>query len=427
MSHRFRSLRPRADRAPLNVMFVITSMPVGGAETLLVQLVRGLDRTRFAPSICCLKEPGPLGEMMANEVPLDSHVIRGKYDLPVVERLATRMRQRKIDAVVTVGAGDKMFWGRLAARRANVPVVLSAIHSTGWPDGIGRLNRMLTPITDAFVAVAENHRRHLIDRERFPESKVVLVPNGIDVERFRFSAPGRASRRAEWGIAAEAPTVGLVAALRPEKNHGSFLRVAAIVAQHLSDARFVLIGDGPERPSIERQIDQSGLHRAVVMAGSRSDIVECLSALDLFLLTSKMEASPVSILEALACERPVVATEVGSIAESVRDGSTGFLAAVDDDRALADGVLALLTDRVRREQFGRAGRELVRERGSLASMVGGYERLIEAIYDRKQGGERAASGRLPGALPLGGTTTAGDAEAGHETPSGETAVLPGVR
>ena len=94
------------------------------------------------------------------------------------------MIERQIDAVVTVGAGDKMFWGRLAAYFARVPVIASALHSTGWPDGIGRLNRWLTPITDAFIAVADTHGQFLIDQERLPPEKVFVIPNGVDTSRF---------------------------------------------------------------------------------------------------------------------------------------------------------------------------------------------------------------------------------------------------
>jgi hypothetical protein len=154
---------------PLRVMFLITSMPVGGAEVLLVNLIRRLDRSRCVPHLCCLKELGPLGEELAAEgVPASSHLIRGKYDVRVLWKLVRRMRSPKIDAVVTVGAGDKMFWGRLAAKLAGVPVICSALHSTGWPDSIGRLNRLLTPITDAFIGVAARHGRHLIENEQFP-------------------------------------------------------------------------------------------------------------------------------------------------------------------------------------------------------------------------------------------------------------------
>ncbi|MFM7741306.1 MAG: glycosyltransferase, partial [Planctomycetota bacterium] len=186
-------------------MFVLTSLPVGGAETLLHNLVRTLDRRRIRPLVCCLKEAGELGEQMSVEVPLYSRLLRGKYDAFVLQRLAKLFRRESVDAVVTVGAGDKMFWGRLAARLARVPVVLSALHSTGWPDGVGRMNRWLTPLTDGFIAVARPHGKFLVEFEKFPEQKVFVIPNGIDTERFRPSAVARAEWRQRWEIEESAP------------------------------------------------------------------------------------------------------------------------------------------------------------------------------------------------------------------------------
>ena len=119
-------------------MFLLTSMPVGGAETLLVNLVRRFDRRRIEPLIGCLKEKGVLGEAISNEVPTFEHLIHHKYDVAVIGRLKKLFRDQSVDAMITVGAGDKMFWGRIAARQAKVPVILSALHSTGWPDGVGR-------------------------------------------------------------------------------------------------------------------------------------------------------------------------------------------------------------------------------------------------------------------------------------------------
>ena len=139
----------------LRTMFIITSMPVGGAETLLVNMVRRFDRSRIVPMIGCLKEKGVLGEELSSEIPVYENLIYHKYDVAVAARLRKLFKEEKLDAVITVGAGDKMFWGRLAARYARLPVILSALHSTGWPDGVGRLNRLLTGITDGFIACAQ--------------------------------------------------------------------------------------------------------------------------------------------------------------------------------------------------------------------------------------------------------------------------------
>ena len=186
-----KTLADLRDRGPLRVMFVITSMPVGGAESLLVELIRRLDRSRFLPELCCLKDLGPLGETLALEVPAHHGLLARKTDVSVLWRLAELMRRRRIDAVVTVGAGDKMFWGRLAARMAGVPVIASALHSTGWPDRVQFANRLLAPITDAFIAVAEPHGRYLAAHEGCTASKIRVIPNGVDAE----ALPAAASRR----------------------------------------------------------------------------------------------------------------------------------------------------------------------------------------------------------------------------------------
>lgn len=364
-------------------MFVITSMPVGGAETLLVNLIEGFDPARILPEVVCLKEPGPLGDQIASRWPLHADLLRSKWDMRVLPRLAALFRRRRADAVVTVGAGDKMFWGRLAAWGAGVPAILSALHSTGWPDGVGRLNRTLTPLTDAFIAVAEQHAEHLRQGEGFPASRVHTIRNGIDTSRFRPHGESRDDVRRELAIPADAPLIGIVAALRPEKNHAMFIRVARQVVDQRPEAHFLIVGDGPERPAVEQARESAGLGQHVHLLGTRYDTSRLLAAMDAFLLCSHNEASPVSILEALSSQVPVVATRVGSVAESVIEGRTGFLVEPDDAATMASRVLQLTSDRALAARLGSAGREQVRETGSLQSMVQGYTRLIEQLYDER--------------------------------------------
>jgi glycosyltransferase involved in cell wall biosynthesis/peptidoglycan/xylan/chitin deacetylase (PgdA/CDA1 family) len=370
---------------PLRTLFVITSMPVGGAETLLVNLIDRFDRSRIAPEVVCLKQPGPLGESIAQRHILHSDLTAGKWDLRVLPRLVRLMRKQRADAVITVGAGDKMFWGRLAARLAGVPVIGSALHSTGWPDGVGRLNRLLTSITDAFIGVAEHHGQHLIERERFPASRVHVIRNGVDCQRFAPSDAAKPQLIAELALPEDSQLVGIVAALRPEKNHALFLEVAAAVCKHNSKAHFIIVGDGPEKTTIEQKIVQLGLETRVHLLGTRHDTPAIVAALDAFLLCSHNEASPVSILEALACGVPVISTNVGSVSEMVRPGETGFLVASGDAGDMAAHLKTLLADTGICTRLGAIGRQAVQQRGSLEAMVSGYTDLIESIYQQKRG------------------------------------------
>jgi glycosyltransferase involved in cell wall biosynthesis len=369
---------------PLPVLFVQTNMPIGGAEMLLVNLVRKLDRKRFAPEVVCLKEPGPLGEELAQEIPLQSDFLASKYDLRVLPKLVNLMRQRKIGAVITVGAGDKMFWGRLAAKIAGVPVIGAALHSTGWPDGVGKLNRLLTPLTDVFIGVAKPHGEFLVNFERFPPNKVAVIPNGVDTTRFA-PLPDVMEFRQSLGLGPTTPVVGILAALRPEKNHELFLQVARRVLEKLPEAQFLIIGDGPRRGELEALTAELKIADSIKFLGSRSDVPELLATLDVLALTSHNEANPVSILEAMSVGKPVVATNVGSVAESVREGGTGFLVAAGDEAVFADRVLTLLHNPLVAKKYGAAGRRHVVEKASLEVMVGGYERLIAELYERKTG------------------------------------------
>ena len=374
---------------PLRVMFIQTDMRVGGAEVLTTNIIRRLDRRGFAPELCCLKERGELGESLATEIPVHHGLLAGKFDLRVWPKLTGLLRRRRIDAVVTVGAGDKMFWGRLAARRVGVPVVLSALHSTGWPDGVGRLNRLLTPITDSFIAVAESHGRFLAKNLRVHDSKVAVIPNGVDTERFAPISDAGDVRRG-LGISPTDPVVGIVAALRPEKNHELFLKMARRVMQQLPAARFLIIGDGPCRDAIRQRAEEWGVATQTLFLGSRDDVPRLLGAMDVFTLTSHVEANPVSILEAMSVGRPVVATDVGSIHEAVAEGQTGFLVPPGAGDVLADRVLHLLRDPLQRRAMGSAAREAVIARCSISTMVRGYERLIESTYSRKRPNTPAA-------------------------------------
>lgn len=371
--------------------FVITSMPVGGAETLLVNLIRRLDHLAFQPEVVCLKEPGPLGEEIRSEFNLTSNYLASKWDLRVLPRLVHHFRKRKTQAVVTVGAGDKMFWGRLAAKIAGVPVIASALHSTGWPDGVGRANRWLTGITDAFIAVAKPHGEFLVDFEKFPREKVAVIPNGIDTHRFQSNFEVRSDVRKELNIPIDAPVVGIVAALRAEKNHALFIDMAKQVLVDFPTAHFIIIGDGPEREFIQQRIASHGIASQVHLLGTRSDTQRLLAAMDLFALTSHNEANPVSILEALSCQVPVVATNVGSVKESVQEERTGCLVEPGNVAQFKDRVVSLLSNPSLRQQYGEIGRQYVVECGSVDSMVRGYEELIARIYRAKRVGKEAFS------------------------------------
>ena len=370
------------DRGPLRVMFINTSMPVGGAETLEAEIIRNMDRERFVPELCCLKTLDELGEVLSQEVTTHVGLLSNKYDWKVLPRLTKLLKERRIDAVVTVGTGgDRMFWGRLAAWQANVPVILSALHSTGHPQVVEPMNKLLTPITDGFIGCANSHSDYLVDGEGCPEEKVFTVWNGVDLDRFY--PRDQAAMRERLDLPIDAPIVGIVAALRAEKQHVLLIEAMSHVIQKVPDAILAIIGDGETRAAIEERVCELGLKDNVRLLGTRHDVPECLGALDVKVLSSKMEANPASTLEAGACGLPVIAPNVGSLPDTIINNETGILTEPDSVPCLSEAIVRILSDRKLAQAMGKANCERVRERFSLDGMVRGYELLIENIYREK--------------------------------------------
>ena len=286
--------------------------------------------------------------------------------------------------MITVGAGDKMFWGRLAAWRAGVPVVASALHSTGWPDGVGRLNRLLTPITDAFIAVADAHGEYLVERERFPRRKVCVIPNGVDVERFRTGGERLASRQ-ELGLTPTTPVAGIVAALRPEKNHELFLRAAA---------------DGPpahSRSGISDRRRRSGAARSWRPLAAELGIDQCGP-----FPGHAVRHSAAALGDGRLCPDVAHRSQPGLDSGSHGHRPAGGRAERRLDRRIGGQRRDGLLDRTRQRRadgpaasancwrtsswlvpWAAPGEQVVVDRWSLDAMVHGYEQLISSIYSAK--------------------------------------------
>lgn len=371
----------------INIGFVLTTVNVGGQERGLVKILSRLDKERFCPYVYCIKQPGHLAEdIRSNGAELVGPVSMCKTDLLVPWRLAARFRHDKIDVVNTIGQGDAMFWGRLAGKIAGVPVIVAAVHST-TDEGRGKVisgpNRLLTPITDHFIGVGEKQTRYLAEHEGLPKDRTQVIYNGVDHNIFAPSEADRMRIRKELNVAPNAPVIGVVAVMRPEKAHGIMLKAMQSITAKFPDTVLFFIGDGPERPNIEKSIDEMGLQRSVQLLGLRGDIPAVLNALDVAVLCSDTEAFSNAILEYMAVGKPVVATRVGSVEEMVEEDSTAFLIPTQDPDKLAEAVIRLLDDPDKAREMGRLGRERVINCFSIENMARAREKLFETLLKEK--------------------------------------------
>lgn len=219
---------------------------------------------------------------------------------------------------------------------------------------------------DCFVA-ASNAIRDMLIGDGIDANRVVTVYEGIDLHRVQ--AEPAANIHAEFWLPTHAPIVGAVAALTQEKGHKYLIDAAALVVREVSDARFVILGDGDQRPALERHIKELRLDKHVVLPGFRADILSFIQSFDLFVMSSLFEGLGTSLLDAMAFSKAIVASDTGGIPEAVSHGETGLLVPPRDARELATAIVTLLKDPDRREKMGRAGLERVKRLFSAEQMV----------------------------------------------------------
>lgn len=372
---------------PLRVLHVVPDLGVGGAERHVTTLLPRMDRTRFASSAVCIGEPGALfADLVAAEVPAKALRRTKRQAVAALVDLVREMRRSRPDVVVVRGYSAEGL-GRVAAWLARVPGVVVWVHNDGDTEPRGRFrraaDRVLDRVTDAYYGVAHAQLGYLTRELGHRPEKIRIIHNGVDAGRFDPAAGRDPVLAAALGIAPDEPVVGILAALRPEKDHALLLRAFRLVTDELPGARLLVVGDGPERARLEELAAELGLAGRVVFAGSRADVPALLGLVDVITLSSySIECFPMALLEAMAAGLPAVCTAVGGLPEMVEDGVTGYLVPPHDPVALAGRLLALLRDPERARRFGAAARTAVETRFSLETSVRAAESALEATAGR---------------------------------------------
>jgi glycosyltransferase involved in cell wall biosynthesis len=242
---------------------------------------------------------------------------------------------------------------------------------------------------DRFIAASEAIRQMLLS-DGVAAERTVTVHEGIDVDHV-LAAPPVNVHEAFW-LPHGAPIVGNVAALVPHKGQRYLVEAAHVVIQAMPDVRFVILGEGELREHLVRLVHERHLEKHVLLPGFRTDVLGCLKSFDLFVMSSITEGLGTSLLDAMACSRPIVATRAGGIPEIVDEGVSGLLVPPRDAHALADAIIKALEDEPLRRRLGAAGFERVRERFTVERMVA----QTAAVYASVAGkGHEAGSENLP--------------------------------
>lgn len=372
----------------VKVLHVITRFWAGAGGNTLLSAV-GMDRNRYEVWVAGA-EGGPLWEragaagLETVQLPRFREVIAPVDDARVLIRLVLLMRRERF-TIVHTHSSKAGFIGRVAARLVGVPVVVHTYHGFSHHDFMSRrrrkayigLERIVRPLTDAFLAVAPRVAIEAVELRLAPPGCIEVVPSAVELDEVPSGSDP--DLRGELGIPEGVPVVGTVGRIDFQKAPLDFVRMASSVSKVRADAWFVMVGDGPLLQAAEAEAHRLGVR--ILFTGQRADAVRVASTFDVFVICSLYEGLGRALTEALASARPVVASAVNGVPDLIQPGKTGLLAPPSDPDALARSVIWMLEHPHEAALMGVAGRDAVREYFDADTMC----RLIDAVYCEQLG------------------------------------------
>ena len=374
----------------MRIVFIITGLSTGGAEMMLLNVLERLDRQRFAPHVISLTTLGDLAPRIATlGIPVDEVGMKpGLPSLSGLFRLVQILKRLNPDVVHTWMYHADLLGG-LAARLAGVSAV-------GWCIRNSNLDKDKTKFsTRAVVSLCASISKWVPTRilscsekarqihvaRGYAAEKMVVVPNGFDLARFKPDSDARHWIRAELGIADQTPLVGLIGRFDPQKNHAGFFEAAGMLHRRMPQVHFVLAGQGIDlsNAALMQAITQEGVLANTHLLGLRSDIPELMAALDVLASFSYGEAFPNVLGEAMACGVPCAVTDVGDSAYIV--GDTGRVVASGDMVGLTAALEELLTlSYAEKDALGERVRARVAAHFEIGKVVQQYEDFYETLF-----------------------------------------------
>jgi glycosyltransferase involved in cell wall biosynthesis len=380
----------------MNILQIISSAGLYGAESVILNLSRVLNKSGHR-SILGVFANSANPNLQLHERALDEGIesvvipCSGQLDRAVNRRIRGLAQQAGVDIVHAHGYKADTY-AYVALRSAGLPLI-STCH--GWLDNDARaylygvLDRIVLRKYCRVVAVSDEVRQRLL-KAGISDERIVVIRNGIDVHRYHGAVSGQ-----EGVPDREEMVVGLVGRLSYEKGVDIFIRAAALVLADHPSARFVVVGDGPDKSELDSLIDELKLGSSVLLSGRCDDMASAYRTFDVMVSASRQEGLPIAILEGMASGLPVVATAVGDVPSLIRNGETGLLLPPEEPSALAGAITNLLNDHELRRRLGLAARRLIEREYSSERMLGDYLAVYESALNGKaeRSAEIASHGR----------------------------------
>ncbi|QDT63785.1 glycosyltransferase [Calycomorphotria hydatis] len=355
------------------VLLVTPTLDASGAEKQLMLLARGLPRDEFEFEVLALTRGGPYEEKIrAAKIPVDILHKRWKLDPNTLMKLKQRIQSFAPD-IVHSWMFTANSYCRLALPKQSRPKMLISERCVDtWKSGWQKwLDKKLMPRTDAMIANSESVAEHYRDFG-FPAEKITVIPNGV--EECDLDATLRAEVRSELGIPADGKVVGFIGRLAKQKRVEDLLWAVQLLKQLTEDVHMIFVGDGPLRPRLEQLAKVYECEHLTHFVGHQNDTQRYLSAMDVFWLGSEFEGMSNSLMEAMACGLPVVASDIPPNRELIESGVSGYLAPLGDAVAFAQFTQRIFAETNLATQLGSAAQSRMREQFTIPQMI---ERHIE--------------------------------------------------
>lgn len=356
------------------VVHIIDELPPDGAERLLVDILKHRSPD-FDYLVLCLVSGGALlQEILALGVPVKVIGKKRKIDLLMFLQLVQWLLKHKPDVVHThLFTADS--WGRLAAAITRTPVIYSTVHSTNsWKNWLHRtIDRILARFSTKVIACSGEVAKVLTEKDHIPSTRIKTIMNGISLTRF--DSINTVDLIKEFDISPKAISIAMVGRLHPAKGHQDILQVMEYFLRENVSCSLIIIGSGELQKDIQTQIQKRRLEQVVTLAGQRNDVLQILSAVDIFVMPSRWEGLPMALLEAMALGKAVIATAVGGIPEVINDNQNGFLVPPGDICSLQSKLRNLIADETLRKRLGKEARSVVYNRFNAAIVARQYESL----------------------------------------------------
>ncbi|OGC83077.1 MAG: hypothetical protein A2W07_00135 [candidate division Zixibacteria bacterium RBG_16_43_9] len=383
----------------IKVLMIITRHNIGGAASQTILLSAYLNKNRFKSIIVKGSEGKDEGNMddLANSKNVKpiyikelSREISPRKDLVAFWKLYRIIRREKPDIVHTHLAKAGTL-GRVAAKLAGAPIIVHTFHGNLFQEHFNssqskfflNLEKLLMRISNKIIAISNSQKQELLNYKVGDPRKIACIPLGLELEPFLTSEHNRGVFRKELALEEKVPLIGVIARLVPIKGHDYFFEAAKLISQEFPSVRFIVVGDGELRKTLTDLVTDLGIEDKVIFCGFRKDLVNIYADLDIVVLSSLNEGLPVSIIEALAARKAVVATDVGGVKDLVEHGVTGLIVPKQDPQKLAQGMTYLLRNPQEGLKFGENGRKKVYPSLNYTRLVSDIENLYEGLLRKR--------------------------------------------